>query len=124
MLVLWKGRAQGHLRAVCRNTNTHETEKDADEPSPKVTVEAVWCMAVQDTVEDDHCDHSEKHEGISEHRDGSNGGKVITNIETGQNSEVITNVETGQNSEEVITNIETGQNSEEVITNVEAGQNS
>ena len=47
----------GHLKAVCRNTNMHEIDKDADEPSPEVTVEAVWCMAVQDTVEDDHCDH-------------------------------------------------------------------
>ena len=56
---------------VCRNTNTHEIEKDADEPSPEVTVEAVWCMAVQDTVENDHCDHMEKHEGSSEHRDES-----------------------------------------------------
>ena len=32
-------------------------------PSPEVTVETVWCMTV-------HCDHSEKHEGSSEHRDG------------------------------------------------------
>ena len=90
-------RKVGHLRAVCRNTNTLENEKDVDEPSPEVTVEAVWCMAVQDTVEDDHCDHSEKHEGSSEHRDGSNCGKVVTNVETGRNSEeVVTNVETGQ----------------------------
>ena len=28
----------GHLRVVCRNTNTHEIEKDADEPSPEFTV--------------------------------------------------------------------------------------
>ena len=59
----------GHLRAVCQNTNTHEIEKDNDEPSPEVTVEAVWCKAVQNIVEDDHCDHSEKHERSSEHRD-------------------------------------------------------
>ena len=59
----------GHLRAVCENTNTHEIEKDNDEPSPEVTVEAVWCVAVQNIVEDDHCDHSEKHERSSEHRD-------------------------------------------------------
>ena len=83
---------------VCRNTNTLEIEKDDDEPGPEVTVEAVWCMAVQDTGEDDHCDHSEKHEGSSErrdglscgknhqeHRDGSTFGRVIKNIETGQN---------------------------------------
>ena len=70
-------------------------------------------MAVQDTVEDDHCDHIEKHEGSSEHRDESklekssgtsrlikNFGKGITNIETDQNSgKVVTNVETGQNLE-------------------------
>ena len=43
-------------------TNTHETEKDADEPSPEVTVEAVWCMAVRDAVDDDHCDCIEKHD--------------------------------------------------------------
>ena len=58
------------MRAVCRNTNTHETEKDADEPSPEVTVEAVWCMVVRDIVEDGHCDRTEKHES-SEHRDES-----------------------------------------------------
>ena len=43
----------GHLRAVCRNTNTHEIEQDTGEPSPEVTVEAVWCMSVQNSVEDD-----------------------------------------------------------------------
>ena len=130
----------GHLRALCRNTNTHEIEKDADEPSPEVTVEAVWCMAVQDTAEDDHCDHIEKHEGSSEHRDGSKFWKkssrtsrririlekVITNIETDQNSgkshhEHRDGSESWKKSsrtsrrikilEKVITNIETDQNS-------------
>ena len=68
-------------------------------------------MAVQDTVEDDHCNHSEKHEGSSERRDGLKCGKIITNIEMGQNSgNVITNIETGQNSEKVVTDVETGQN--------------
>ena len=65
----------GHLRAACRNTNTHEIEKDDDEPSPEVTVEAVWCMAAQGTVENDHCDHNEKRERSSEHRDGLSCGK-------------------------------------------------
>ena len=46
-----------------------------------------------------------KHEGSSAHRDGSNGGKVITNIETGQNSEVITTVETDQNLQKVVPKI-------------------
>ena len=97
MFVLWKGTCSncgkdGHLRAVCRNTNTHQIEKDADEPSPEVIVETVWCMAVQDIVVDDHRDHIEKHEGRSEHRDESSRrikscGKVITNSETGQNLE-------------------------------------
>ena len=83
----------GRLREVCRNTNTHETEKDADEPNPDVTVEAVWCLAVRDTVDDDHFDHTERHERGSEHRDGLSCGKIITNIGTGQNSErVITNI--------------------------------
>ena len=62
---------QTDLRAVCRNTNTHETEKDADEPSQEVTVEAVWCMAVRDTVDDGLCDGIEKHDVSSEHRDES-----------------------------------------------------
>ena len=98
----------GHLRAVRRNTNTHEIDND-DEPCPEVTVKAVWCMAVQDTVENDHCNQSEKHEGSSEHRDGLSCGKFTTNIETGQNSEkVITNVETGQNFEKVVPKIEMG----------------
>ena len=51
--------------------HTHEIEEDADEPSPEVTVEAVWCMAVRDVVEDGHCDCIEKHDGGSEHRDES-----------------------------------------------------
>ena len=59
---------------MCRNTNTHEIEKDADEPSPEVTVE-VWCMAVQDTVDDGSCDCIEKHDVISEHRDESKNQK-------------------------------------------------
>ena len=133
---------------MCRNTNTHEIEKDADEPSPEVTVEEAWCMAVQDTV-DGHCDCIDKHDVISEHREeskfqefpehrdeskkrkvitnietGQHSGKVITNIETGHNSrKVITNIETGQFSGKIITTIETGQNSEKIITNIETGQN-
>ena len=61
----------GHLRAVFRNTNTHEIEKDADESSPEVAVEEVWCMAVQDAVGDGHCDCTEKHDALPEDRDGS-----------------------------------------------------
>ena len=86
MFVLWKGRDTrkrdckfktatcsncgkvGHLRAGSRNTNTHEIEKDADEPSPEVRVEAVWCMAVRDTVEGGHRDCIERHDVSSEHR--------------------------------------------------------
>ena len=45
--------------------------KDADEPSPEVTVEAVWCMAVRGIVEDGHCDCIDTHQVISEHRDES-----------------------------------------------------
>ena len=66
-----KCRKVDHLRAVCRNTNTHEIEKGADEPSPEVTVEAVWCMAVRDTVDDGQCDCIEKHDVSSENRDES-----------------------------------------------------
>ena len=90
----------GHLRAVCRNTNTHEIDEDNDENRPQVTVEAVWCMSVQSTVEDDRYVHSEKLEESSEHRDAyalkalsrisrwiKHFGKVITNIETDQNFE-------------------------------------
>ena len=43
----------GHWRAVCRNTNTHEIEQDTEEQSPEVTVEAVWCMTVPNTAEED-----------------------------------------------------------------------
>ena len=42
--------------AVCRDTNTHGIEIDADEPSPEVTVKEVWCMGVEDAVDDGHCD--------------------------------------------------------------------
>ena len=52
---------------MCRNTKTHEIEKDDDEPSPEVTVEAVLCMAVRDMVEDGHFDCIEKHDVSSEH---------------------------------------------------------
>ena len=81
---------------MCRNTSTHEIEKDADDPSPEVIVVVVLCMAVQDTVDNCHCDCTEKHDVLSEHRfeskakefpehpDGSKVRKVITNIETGQ----------------------------------------
>ena len=90
----------GHLRAVCRNTNTHEIEKDADEPSPEDTVEEACCMAVHDTAEVDHCNivssqNSKNSQNIvpsqknqksqkshHEHRDGSKFGKVVTKIET------------------------------------------
>ena len=75
MYVLWKGRHQkadckfktatvGHLRTLCR-------KKDADEPSPEITVEEVWCVTVQDTVDDGHCDCIQKHDVISQHRDES-----------------------------------------------------
>ena len=98
---------------MCRNTDTHEIETDADEPSPEVTVETVWCMAVRDTVDDGHCHCIEKHDVSSdrrdaskkspeflEHRDESNVRKVIGIIEMDQNSrKVFTNVKTGQNSE-------------------------
>ena len=120
----------GYLRAVCRNTNTHEIEKDADKPSPDVTVEEVWCMAVRDTVDDGHCDHIEKHDVSSEDRDESNRNeskfrRVIKNIETDQNPRnVIKNIETGQCSKNVIKSIETGQNSRKVITNIGPGQSS
>ena len=63
-------RKSGHLRAVCPNTNTHEIEQDTDEPSPEVTVEAVWCMTVQNTADDDHYDC----------------GKFLESIVTDQNS--------------------------------------
>ena len=54
---------------MCRNTNTHEIEKGADEPNPEVTVEEVWCMAVQDAVDDGHCECTENFDVLSEHRD-------------------------------------------------------
>ena len=126
----------GRMRAVCRNTNTHEVEKDADEPSPEAAVEDVWCVAVQDVVEDGHCVCTEELDISSEHRDESKVKefpeqreqskvcKAITNIETGQKSrKVTTNIETGQNLREAVTNIETGQNLREVITNIETAHN-
>ena len=61
----------GYLGAVCRNTNTHEIEKDVDEPSPEVTVEAVWCMALRDIVDYRHCGCTENHDVSSERCDES-----------------------------------------------------
>ena len=105
-------------------------------------------MAGRDTVGDGHCDCIEKHDVSSEHRDESEFPefperrdefkvrKVITNMETDQNSgKVFTNIETGQIQEKssrtsrqvtiqekVITNIETSHNSGKVITNIEMGE--
>ena len=56
---------------VSKHENTKEIEKDADEPSPEVSVEEVWCMAVQDAVDDGHCDCTEEHDVLSERRDES-----------------------------------------------------
>ena len=97
MLELWK---DWSLESGV-SKHTHEIEQDTDEPSPEVTFEAVWCMSIQNTVEDARYDHSEKLEESSEHRDGSkileklsrtsqwinNSGKVITNIEMDQHCE-------------------------------------
>ena len=87
----------GSLRAVCRNTNTHEIEKDADEPSPEVIVEAFWCMAVRDIVEDGHCDCIGKHES-SEHPDEStNQEKSSRTSESGQKiGKLVTKIEMGE----------------------------
>ena len=101
-----------HLRAVCRNTNTHEIQKDADEPSPQVTVEAVWCLAVPDTVEDGHFGCVEKHDVSSEHCDESKFTEFPEHRDESKFSKVIKSIETDQNPRKAITNIETGQNSE------------
>ena len=123
----------GSLRAVCRNTRTHTRLKKM-QMNPEVIVEAFWCMAVRDIVEDGHCNCTEKHDVSSEHRDESKltevphpdeskFRKVIKNIETGQNSrKVITNIETGQNSRKVVESIEMGRDSGNDITNIETGQ--
>ena len=112
----------GHSRAVCRNTNTHEIERMQMNLVQKSVSKQFWCMAVRDTVDDGHCDCTEKHDVSSEHRDESKFTQVIMNIETDQNSrKVIKNVETDQNSRKVTTNIETDQNSRRVITNIETG---
>ena len=89
--------------------------KDADEPSPEVTVEEVWCMAVRDTVEDGYCDCIEKHDVSSEHRNESK----LKEFPEQRDREVIKNIETDQHSRKVIKSIETGQNSRKVITKIE-----
>ena len=128
----------GHLRSVCRNTNTHEIEQETDEPSPEVSVEAVWCMIVQDTVEDDHYDHSEKFEECSEHREGhalkelsrtsrwiKNFGKVITNIGMDQNCEkVVERIEMDQHCGKFVANNVTDQNSRTFVEYVVTDQHS
>ena len=40
------------LESSVSNHNTLEIEMDNDEPSPEVTVETIWCKAVQNIVED------------------------------------------------------------------------
>ena len=85
----------GHLRAVCRNTNTCEIEKGADEPSPEVTVEEVRCMLFQkDAVDDGLCDCTEKHDVLSEHRDDSKFKDFPEHRDESKDRQVITNIET------------------------------
>ena len=72
---------------MCRTQeHTHEVEKDADEPSPVVTVEEVWCRAVRDVVEDSHCDCTEGLFTSSEHRDESKKPKNSHNSVTNPRS--------------------------------------
>ena len=114
----------GHLRAVCRNTNTHEIEKDADEPSPEVIVKAVWSMVVRDTVDDGHCDCIEMHDVRSEHRDESKFTDFPEHRDESKFRKVIKSIETGQISRKVTANTKTGQHSRKVITNIETGPTS
>ena len=122
----------GHLRVVCPNTNTHEIEKDADEPSPLSKKFGAWLfetlstmvtvIALRHDVSSGHRDES-KFTEIREHRDESRVRKDITNIETGRKSrKVVTNVETGQKSRKVITNVETDQKSGKIITKIETSE--
>ena len=108
-----------HFRAVCRNTDTHEIEKDADEPSPEVTVEAVWCMAFRDIVEDAHCDCIEKHDVSSEHRDQSKFTEFPEHRDASTfRQKFVKSIDTGENSRKVITKIETGQKFGKVVTKI------
>ena len=104
---------------MCRNTDTHEIEKDADEPSPEVTVEAVWCKAVRDTVEDAHRDCIEKHDVSSEHRDQSKFTELQEHRDASTFRKVVKSIDTGENSRKVITKIETGQKFGKVFTKIE-----
>ena len=126
MFVLWQRRTQESRLQIqhCDMFKLRRTHNEI-EPSPEVIVEAVWCMTVRNTVDEEHCDGIEKHDVSSdhrdkskftefpEHRDESNFRRVIKNIEMDQNpGKVIENIETDQNSRKIITSIETGQNSE------------
>ena len=87
---------KGHESRVSNHEQTYEVDKDTDEPSPEVTVEEIWCTAVQRVVEDTHFDCTKKLHVSSEHRDKT---KVTTNIETGQNSRnVATKIAMGRTS--------------------------
>ena len=70
----------GHLKEMCRNTNTHEIEQNEDGPSPEATVEEVWCLTVRYMVKDDHCKCTADLETSQEAR------KFNMNIETGQDA--------------------------------------
>ena len=72
----------GHLRAVCRNTNTHtRLIRMQMKPVQKSLSKqfGAWLF-----VEDGDCDCIEKHDVRSEHRDESKFRNVIKNIETDQ----------------------------------------
>ena len=97
-----------------KHEHTHEIEKDADEPSPEVTVEAVWCMAVRDTVEDGRCNCIEKHDVSSDDRNESKLTEIPEQREESKFRKMITHLETGQYSRKVIKGIETGQNTRKV----------
>ena len=84
---------------MSKHEHTHESEKDADEPSLEVTVEAVWRTAVRDIVEGGHCDYIAKHDVSSEHRDESKLTEVPEHHDESKFRKVIANIEADQNSE-------------------------
>ena len=79
-------RLVGRLKAVGRNTNAHEIGHNEEEQNPDVTVEEVWCLALQGAVGGGHCECSEELETSQESR---NTTKNIENNQQGAEVKIL-----------------------------------
>ena len=99
---------------MCRNTNTHEIENDADEPSPEVTSLwkkfGVWMFMTLSAMVTEIAPRSTTYfqNIVMGQKETKNSQSIVMSQKF---RKVARNIETGQNSGKVVKNNETGQNS-------------